>query len=164
MKLYGSISNRLKEGHNWEGELKVGTRLTEYLWSDKHAYEITRVVDQKHIFIRSLKAVRTDNNGMSECQDYRFESDESLPEYELMFKYGKWKKVRRYNYKDVQERARLFVEEGNIKTYEAALAYVLRGMPENEINKLKSGKDVLRYSDFNNISFGVAEEYFDYSF
>jgi len=35
---------------------------------------------------------------------------------------------------------------------------------ESEINKLNSGKDLLRYEDFNNISFGIAEEYYDYSF
>ena len=164
IKWYGDINNRLKEGKMLVDKIEVGTQLTEYLWSDRHAYEVTQVIDQKHIFIRVLKAIRTDNNGMSDAQDYRFESDESAKEIELMFKYGKWKSVRRYNINDVNERAQRFVDDGDIKTFEAAKSYVMMGMSQSEIDKLNSGKDLLIYSDFNNISIGIAEEYFDYSF
>lgn len=164
IKWYGDINNRLREGKMLVDEIKVGTPLTEYLWSDRHAYEVTKVINQKHIFIRQLKAIRTDSYGMSDAQSYKYESDDTSPEIELMFRYNKWYKVRRYNYEQAVKRAYLFVEEGDIKTFEAALAYVLLGMSQKEIAKLKSGKDLLRYSEFNNISFGIAEEYFDYSF
>lgn len=166
IKWYGNIHNRLEENKNYlkDGIIKEGDYLTEYLWSDRHAYEVTQVINQKHIFIRPLKAIRTDSYGMSDAQEYRYESDNTQREIELMFKYNKWKKVRRYNFKDASDRAKLFVEEGDIKTYEAALAYIFRGMSQKEIDTLKSGKDLLIFDDMNPISFGIADEYYDYSF
>jgi len=51
-KWYGNIGNRIEEGHNYTKEpLKEGVDVTMYYWSDRTCYYITKVVDQKHIFV-----------------------------------------------------------------------------------------------------------------
>ena len=51
-KWYGSIDNRLNENRQFCDKIEVGTGMTEYSWSDSHAYEVTRVKDQKHVWVR----------------------------------------------------------------------------------------------------------------
>lgn len=51
-KWYGSVNNRIEENRMFCDEIKVGTGMTEYLWSDRHAYEVVEVTDQKHIKVR----------------------------------------------------------------------------------------------------------------
>ena len=54
---YGNLSNRLDENKNFTNRgIKVGDDITEYLWSDRKCYFITKVVDQKHIFVKPKKA------------------------------------------------------------------------------------------------------------
>ena len=58
-KLYGSLNNRFDENKYYNGtynNIKVGDYATEYLWSDRHAYEVVEVKDQKHVKIRRLDA------------------------------------------------------------------------------------------------------------
>ena len=69
---YGSIDNRFEEGRTY-GEIKVGTGVTEMCYSDRHAYEVVEVIDEKHLVIRRCKATRIDNNGMSDAQSYKYE-------------------------------------------------------------------------------------------
>lgn len=71
---YGSLNNRIDERRR-SAPPEVGMGATEYLWSDRHAYEVIAVKDDRHVTVRRYKCIRTDNNGISECQDYRFESD-----------------------------------------------------------------------------------------
>lgn len=151
MKLYGSISNRFDENKYFNGtygNLKVGTLATVYYWSDSHAYEVVDVKDQNHIKIRRLEAKRIDKNGMSECQEYSFTSNEKNPVIELEnTRYG-WKEVSRFNidlYNKVMERNGYVAWDNEI------------------VDKVMSGKEVKRSKKIN-ISFGVADEYFDYSF
>ena len=53
MKWYGSINNRLEENKQFVPTIEVGQGVTEYSWSDRDAYEIVAVKDQKHITIRA---------------------------------------------------------------------------------------------------------------
>ena len=53
-KWYGSLQNRLAEGHQFCDTIKVGTGVTEYHYSDRSPYEVVEVTDQKHISIRGL--------------------------------------------------------------------------------------------------------------
>lgn len=147
MKLYGSISNRFDENKLYK-PIKVGEFATEYFWSDSHAYEITKVVDDKHFFIRRLKAIRTDDYGMSDVQNYRYEHDYDANEREIeITKFG-FREVYRYD----------------LELYNKVLARDKFCLWDNDIvEKVKQGKKVKRSHKIN-LSIGVADEYYDYSF
>lgn len=72
MKLYGSLQNRMMEGMAKQN-IEVGTGVTELCYSDRHPYEVVKVIDEKHLIIRACKATRIDNNEMSDCQEYSYE-------------------------------------------------------------------------------------------
>ena len=87
---YGSITNRIEEKVNTKPE--VGMGVTEYCWSDTHAYEIIAVKDERHITVRRLDHKRIDNNGMSDSQQYEYFSNEANHTCELFFtKQGVWR-------------------------------------------------------------------------
>lgn len=87
---YGSLQNRLLEKVNKEPQ--VGMGVTEYCWSDRHAYEVIAVKDARHITVRRLDYKRIDNNGMSEDQEYEFKSNEKNHTCELFLtKKGVWR-------------------------------------------------------------------------
>ena len=91
MAWYGSFQNRLAENCK-QPKPEVGMGVTEYCWSDRHAYEITEVIDDRHIIIRRLDYKRIDNNGMSECQDYEYTSNPDNHSIKLFLtKQGQWK-------------------------------------------------------------------------
>lgn len=150
-KWYGSLNNRLEENNYFNGtkdNIQVGTLCTVYHWSDREAYEVVKVIDQKHIFIRELDAKRIDKNGMSDSQNYEYKSNEKNPVVELeLTKYG-WKKIIRYN-KELYEKI-----INNI-------GYVL--WEKSIVDRVNQGKEVKRSFKIN-ISFGKAEKYYDYSF
>lgn len=149
-RLYGSLTNRIKENRMFVPEIKEGTYVTEYLWSDRNAYEVVKVIDQKHVFIRRLKAIRTDNWGMSDSQNYRYESDESASVEELVKRGDYWYKVFTFS-KEIHDK---IVKE---------IGWCLWSLTEKQWARLDDGKVVKRYSKIN-VSFGTADEYFDYSF
>lgn len=68
---YGSLTNRIEERAK-SPTPAVGMGATEYCWSDRHAYEIIEVKDDRHITVRAYTCKRIDKNGMSECQDYEY--------------------------------------------------------------------------------------------
>jgi len=54
----------------------VGMGATNMLWSDRHAYTVIAVsASGKTIKVQRDKAIRVDGNGMSESQDYTYETD-----------------------------------------------------------------------------------------
>lgn len=162
MKLYGSLNNRFDEGKQFVDEIKVGTGVTEYGWSDRHAYEVTKVIDQKHIYIRKVDSVRTDKNGMSDAQSYKYISNTKNPEIELAKRGNVWYLVRRFTKKMWLEKAQ---KDDSFKTPEVAYNYYLAmaGLTDAQRKNIELGKEVKQYHKMN-ISVGVMEEYFDYSF
>lgn len=147
---YGSLTNRLAENRMFVPEIKEGTYVTEYLWSDRHAYEVVKVVDQKHVFIRRLKAIRTDDWGMSDSQNYRYESDETASVEELVKRGDYWYKVFTFS-KEIHDK---IVKE---------IGWCLWSLTEKQWARIDEGKVVKRYSKIN-VSFGRADEFFDFSF
>lgn len=93
MQWYGSLQNRIEERSSGF-KPEVGMGVTETLWSDREPYEITEVMDDRHIKIRRMRYKRIDNNGFSECQEYEYMSNPDGYEYTLYkTKQGRW--VRR---------------------------------------------------------------------
>lgn len=168
MKLYGNLNNRLEENKKFCKEIKVGTHATMYYWSDRQAYEVVDVIDQQHIKLRKLKAIRTDNNGMSDCQDYRYESDPSQPIEELKVVRGKWNKVLTYAPVEVlKERAKQdFIPEARTdKNIMGMVRWYCQDMTEKQWERYLKGESIVTNKKLDcGISFGVADEYFDYSF
>lgn len=122
MKYYGSLNNRLEENQMFVDEIKVGDYATIYYYSDSHAYEVIEVKDQKHVTIRRLKAIRIDDNGMSDAQIYKYESDPNGHVMNLSFRHGAWR------------------------------------------HQVQAWFETKPHWAKENISFGIASEYFDYSF
>lgn len=163
MKLFGSLENRLEEGQQFVKEIKVGDGVTEYFYSDCKPYEVTDVVDQKHIFIRSMNAKRTDGEGMSDCQSYEYSSDKNAPKIELVNRNGVWYEVKEYSKDLWLELAKRDIK--GFKDIEVAYKYfkMMSGLTLKQQEKVEQGKIVKKYSKMN-ISIGVMKKYFDYSF
>lgn len=167
-KWYGSLTNRIEEGCQFAKEITVGMGMTEYLWSDRHAYEVVDVKDQEHVFVRQYRAIRIDNNGMSECQEYKFEHNEDAPIFELEKRKGCWYKVNRYLKSEIMKLAqkRFDNRENDMISLEKEFYWLMGGcnFTEKQWEKFNNGKEIKKYIKWNNISFGVASEYYDYSF
>lgn len=120
-KWYGSINNRIEEGKNYTGrEIAVGDDITMYLWSDRHCYYVTDVIDQKHIKVKPyhICADKSKPGGMGhqdwmyfktrkECDEYcrlPLRTDEEYTrldrEESWVFRYGKW--VQEYRHEEMK--------------------------------------------------------------
>lgn len=168
MKLYGSLNNRLDENKKYCKEIKVGTYATKYYYTDRRAYEVVEVINQEHIKIRRLNAIRIDNNGMSDCQDYRFESDLNNPIEELKVVRNKWNEVITYAPIEVlKERAKEnFKHEARTeKNIMNMVRWYCKEMTAKQWEKYLAGQDIKVNRKLDcGISFGVADEYYDYCF
>ena len=165
MKFYGSLQNRLEEGKQFVDEIKVGTGITEYSWSDRHPYEVIEVIDQKHIIIRALDYRRIDDNGMSDAQSYEYISNENNIKYELVLRNNVWYKVRTITRESLLKRAEQLVAENSFRTIESAYNYLkaMANLTDKQHQSIEQGKAVKKY-DKMNISVGYADRYYDYSF
>lgn len=148
MKWYGSIDNRLEENRMFTDEIKVGTGVTEYFYSDRHAYEVIAVKDQKHVTIReySHKMKGQDSFGSN---NWELISNPENPTMDLVKRGKYWYSTRTVTREE----------------YEAAdqfgkLSIVVGGYDPEQI--LAKGRQT-KYFRLN-VSFGVADYYYDYSF
>lgn len=72
---YGSLQNRLMERS--AGPVpEVGMGVSECSWSDRNAYEVIEVIDDRHILVRRMKAVLKKGSDWFD-QDYDLFSDEN---------------------------------------------------------------------------------------
>lgn len=70
---------------------QVGMGATELLFSDRHPYTIIKVNSPKKITLQQDRAVRIDQNGLSEIQEYRYEPDTQGPtRVATLRKNGRW--------------------------------------------------------------------------
>lgn len=92
-RFFGSLDNRFAEDINHNGcKVEIGMGVTELCYSDRHAYEVVAIKDDRHITIRRLKAKRIDHNGLSECQDYEYTSNPDGATRNLFLtKKGQWR-------------------------------------------------------------------------
>ena len=147
MAWYGSVHNRLEENRQFCDEIKIGTGVTEYLYSDRHPYEVIDVVDQKHVYIREL-----DHKLIGEpySNDWELISNENNTVYYLT-KRGK------YWYKTITVTDDILEPEISVETM---LFLAHNGINEDD---LRNRKKITRYHRMN-VSFGHASYYYDYSF
>ena len=149
MKLYGSLQNRLEEDKMYTDEIKVGTGMTEYSWSDRTAYEVVEVQDQKHVKVR-----RYDHEHVGDgCMDnnWKLISNPENPVYAL---------ERRGDYWYFTTTVRLEDIEGHEEDFEKKLWLAMHGFDLDVIRE--KGKQTKRTRA--KVSFGVADYYYDYEF
>ena len=101
MKWYGSLDNRLMEAQTEPEEIKVGMGATEFYWSDRHPYEVTKVIDNKHIYIRRMNHVHEGDGVMD--NNWRLEPDETRPEEYIVKRGKKWYSTATVTREDVED-------------------------------------------------------------
>lgn len=192
MKFYGNVTNRFEEGHNFTEDKMIheGDDITMYYWSDRTCYYVTKVIDQKHIFVkRYYVCADHDAPSMSNTWKY-FKSHKEMNEYlrkyfpdttyedndinaeeEWSFKYNNWKRVWRKDYNDVitciNETKEFDKETNRTRTEDEYLDHALKRLTSTKTNyeKLKNKKPILEYSELSGkVSFGVCDYYYDYEF
>ena len=162
MKLYGSLQNRLMEGRDFtDGDIKVGTGVTEVLYSDRHAYEVIAVKDQNHFTIRRMKAIPT---GEYMSNTWKLESDETQPTYDIE-RINVFYKVDYLTKEKVMERAEKALKEDFVPgtPIEKAIDYVTMFLTAKQKEGVLNGKQVKLKSKMN-LAIGIQQEYYDYEF
>ena len=144
---YGSLQNRLEEGHQFVEEIKVGTGVTEYYYSDREPYEVIEVSDQKHFTMRKM-----DHRHVGDCfmdNNWELVSNEENPCYDVVKRGKNWYFVSTITADQIQ----------NIDA-ETEIRIVLAGFDLQTIRE-KGKQSKYRKA---NISIGHAEYYYDYEF
>jgi hypothetical protein len=143
---YGSIDNRLEENKQFCKTIEVGTGVTEYYYTDRRAYEVVEVKDQKHITIREYDHKAT---GEGFTNKWELISNENNRTIELVKRGNYWYEAKTATINDVNS------VDINVRLWVA-----LNGF---DIEKIKQSGKQTKYTK-RNISIGVAEYYYDYSF
>lgn len=145
---YGNLTNRLEENRMFCEEIKVGTGMTEYSYSDRHPYEVVEVKDQKHIKVRQLDHKHVGNGCMDNNWELVSNENNSIRALTKRGNYWYWTVVVT---KDILK---------NINKIETQLFLCHNNI---EVDKLKEKGKITRYHRAN-VSFGVADYYYDYEF
>lgn len=143
---YGSLQNRLEENKQYCEKIEIGTGVTEYSYSDRHAFEVVAVKDQKHITIREYdhKAV-----GEPMSNEWQLISNEKNPTIELVKRGSYWYRAVTATIEDVESEdiyRRLWLCQNGF-----------------DAEKIKEKGSQTKYHRMN-ISIGVADYYYDYEF
>ena len=144
---YGSLNNRLEENRMFTDEIKVGTGMTEYSFSDRHPYEVVAVKDQKHVTVRAMDHEHVGENHMD--NNWRLISNPENPERQIT-KRGKFWYWTNTVTADILEGAEA----------ETMIWLAMNGI---DPDALRDAGSITRYNRAN-VSFGVAEYHFDYEF
>ncbi len=157
MKWYGSLENRLMENQQFVKEIKVGDGATEYYYSDSHAYEVVDVKDQKHIGIRRYDA----KNKCAYANEWTLTSNENNPIENLVKRGNYWYEEYIIKYEDYK----FYYEHVNGTVYNDSEIDKLIWLGNHgvDMEKLKEKGTIKKYVK-RNISIGVANEYYDWSF
>lgn len=146
-KWYGSLQNRLAENQKDIPEIYVGMGVTEYLWSDRHAYEVTKVINQKDVFIRQYD-VKNVGAGFGD-NTWELISNPDGWEIEIVYRYGGWYRKDTYT------------KEG-IEKFEKENGYIL--IDQKVYDKAMKDGVAVKYEKMNKLRFGVADYYYDFEF
>ena len=147
MKFYGSLNNRLEENKMFCDEIKVGTGMTDYSYSDREAYEVIEVINQKHVIVRQYDHKL---KGEAYSNDWELISNENNPTREMVKRGNYWYAVSTITRDMVDKEL----------TPEERIYLVLNGY---DIDKIKANGKQCKYYRMN-VSFGIADYYYDYEF
>ena len=159
MKLEGSLVNRLYENQQFVEEIKVGMGATEYFYSDRHAYEVVEVKDQKHISIRRYDARLTDG---AYSNNYKLISNEKNPIRNLVYRNNRWYEefvIKFDNYKNIYEK----YHNNQSYTEDEFCQAIWLANHNISLEQLKQ-KQIMKKYHKTNISIGIADEHYDWSF
>lgn len=119
---YGSLENRLEENRMFVNEIKVGTGMTEYSWSDRYPYEVVAVKDQKHVTVRPMRHKHDDSKEMyMGHQDWILSSDPSASTMDLVKRGNYWYRV--YGWTDDDGKAHKGYDRKNVSFGRAEYHY-----------------------------------------
>ncbi len=92
----GNLFNHLMTRGSKPEMPSVGDGATVCLWTDRHAATVI-AVEKNIVTVQRDIAVRTDSNGMSDCQDYEYKPDPkgNKQYFRLNMKTGRWVEVVR---------------------------------------------------------------------
>lgn len=153
MKLYGSWQNRIEENKQYCEKIEIGTGMTEYSYTDREAYEVIDVKDQKHVTVRLLDHVA---DGAPMTNLWKLVSNEENPTYEMTKRGNYWYYTTTVTADDVKR-----IETADERERLNGLIWLCNiGVDKNAV--LEKGK-VTKYRRAN-VSFGVADYYYDYEF
>ena len=92
---HGSLQNAIADQTRSKVP-EVGMGVTEdmlVMFSDRHPYTVVRILTPRRIAVTADEAVRVDDRGESDWQEYRYASVMGAPEVVLFLnKHGKWKR------------------------------------------------------------------------
>lgn len=145
-KWYGSLNNRLDENQKEIPNIEVGMGVTEYLWSDRHAYEVTKVVNQKDVFIRRYDVKHIGEYGNDE---WELISNENNKEMEVVYRYGNWYLKIIYTTESLNK----------MKENDGCI-----WLSDDIVNEVNEKGIAYRYEKMNKLRFGVADYYYDFEF
>lgn len=153
MRLYGNLTNRLEENKEFCDKIEVGTGMTEYFYSDRHAYEVIKVIDQKHVIVREYDH---ELDGACYSNNWKLISNPSNPEILMVKRGNRW-------YHAVTVTKEQLEELENSENPMAKHQLVRIAVNGYSFDTIKSkGKQTKYYK--KNVSFGVADYHYDYSF
>lgn len=143
---YGNLTNRLAENKMFCKTIEVGMGVTEYFYSDRRAYEVVEVKDQKHVSIREYDHKLA---GEPMSNDWELVSNENNPIINLVKRGNYWYRTKTATLEQVNS------EDAKVRFWVA-----LNGF---DVEKIKKNGKQTKYTKMN-ISFGVADYYYDYEF
>lgn len=144
MKWYGSIENRIEERRKGL-EPQVGMGVTEYMYSDRNAYEIIEVKDDKNFKMRRYDVKHYGSYGED---NWELISNPNGYVYEMTYRYDAWYEKKTYTKELIEE-----IERKN--------GYIL--LDEKTYNKAMTKGIAYKYNKMN-IVIGKADYYYDWSF
>ena len=148
---YGSLNNRLEENRQFTEEIKIGTGVTEYFYSDRHAFEVVAVKDQKHISIREYDHKC---KGGAFSNEWELISNEKNPVVDLVKRGKFWYTAVEITPEEAKE-----IYEGDDFGRKLWACHNNFDLPAI----IASGKKKTTYHK-RNVSIGVADYYYDYEF
>ena len=148
---FGNLSNRLEENKQFCEEIKVGTGVTEYFYSDRHAFEVVAVKDQKHISIREYDHK---NKGGAFSNEWELVSNPDNPVVNLVKRGAYWYTAVEITPEEAKE-----IYEGDDFGRKLWACHNNFDLPAI----IAAGKKKTTYHK-RNVSIGVADYYYDYEF